>query len=104
MIKKHLQDDIAIEFRSTGNSLNPLVYSGDLCVIHQIDDISKLQVGDIVLREVQEGSRFFVREILGNFDYEGSRCYWISNNEDPVHINGWRYDHHIHGILIEVLE
>ena len=58
----------------------------------------------MVFCEVQPGSRFYCHEIL-RINYEapaGSAQYTISNNAGME--NGWCYDEHIYGRVIEVLD
>ena len=69
---------------------------------------------DIVFCEVQPTGRFFAHKVM-YYEYEhaepvdsarGTEAifrikYWIGNNKG--HINGWCYQHHIYGRMVEVV-
>lgn len=86
-----LQRDETVEFRPRGNSMVPLVHSGDLCRVEPLDGRA-LAKGDIVLCKVR-GKQYLhlVSAVRGG-------QVQISNNQG--HINGWCTREHIYGILV----
>ena len=116
MIKTNLLAGNTVQFRSSGNSLYPIVESGDSCVFEPVDSCKDLRMGwDIVFCEVQPTNRFFAHKVL-YWEWEpvdppaGSAPrteptyrakYWIGNNKG--HINGHCYEHQIYGRLVETV-
>lgn len=88
-----LQNNKTISFRPHGNSMLPLIKSGQLCTLEPITD-KELLIGDIVLCKVS--GRQFLHIITA---IEGTR-YRISNNKG--HHNGWCSKNNIFGKLIKV--
>lgn len=68
-----------VSFRPRGNSMVPLIHSGDLVTVSP--NISNLTVGDMVLCKV--AGRQYVHKVLA---IQGKR-YQIGNNRGGV--NGW---------------
>lgn len=86
-----LKEGKIVEFRPRGNSMVPLIKSGQLCkVVPVIKDV--LNVGDIVLCSV--GGNQYLHKITA---IVGDR-FQISNNQG--HINGWTKS--VYGLLISV--
>ena len=105
MKKDMLMSGRSVQYRSSGNSLTPVVYSGDVTMWEPVTDHSTLVVGDIVFCHVQDpphAPRFYGHAIhhIGKY---GERTYYdIGNLKDPIHMNGWCYAEHIYGVLFEV--
>ena len=104
LMRKQLQDGAPVTYRSSGSSLSPIVQSGDCCIIEPILDCGTLVVGDIVFCEVQPTNRFYAHKVLHIGVWHGRRYFDIGNNHDPPHKNGWCYDCHIYGQMVEVIE
>ena len=104
MIKDMLQSGRSVQYRSTGNSLNPLVVSGDVTMWEPVKDHSQLVVGDVVFCCVQEGDRYFGHAIHSIVKDSGETYWWIGNLKTPPRINGWCGKEHIFGQLYEVSE
>ena len=103
-------------YESSGNSMWPLVQSGDACLLHPIQAVtandgpikkasSKIDVGDIVFCKVKE--EFFahiVQKVERSPHPQLGRKYptkfYIGNIQG--HINGWCYRKDIFGILVDV--
>ena len=115
MIKQDLLAGKIVQFRSSGSSLSPIVESGDSCMFEPIDWNTRLRMGwDVVFCEVQPSGRFFAHKVICyEFEYaptaESAQVtdathrvkYWIGNNKG--HINGWCYQNHIYGRLVETV-
>ena len=80
LVKAELQNGNTVGFRSSGLSLYPRVCSGDFDtyqpVVNADDEIQK---EDIVLCEVQPGSRFYAHIVKKIEDWEGRRRFTIAN-------------------------
>ena len=117
LLKEKLQAGKSGQFRSSGWSLWPRVHSGDCCIYEPIVDIDKIKPGDIVFCEVQPGNRFYAHLVL-TIDWENKspaasasaagarsipprRRFWIGNQSGRS--NGYCYDPHIYGRLVEVI-
>ena len=101
-------------YKSSGNSMWPLVQSGDACTFHPIQAVtakegkysiqkeaSEIDVGDIVFCRVQPSQYFYahiVHEVKWHFQQRPS--YYIGNIQGRI--NGWCYREHIFGILVDV--
>ena len=97
-----LRSKRSVKFRSTGNSLYPLVQTDDVTMWEPIFDHAKLQVGDVVFCRVQKSNAYY-GHMIHEIGYYGRRKYWaIGNMKNPPHINGWCYAEHIFGQLMEV--
>lgn len=94
--KTHVQlllEGQTIKFRPHGNSMVPIIYSGQLVTVAPV--FRSAEVGDVVLCKV-EG-----RQMLHKVTAIGSDGrYQISNNHG--HINGWCVPKNVFGILIAV--
>lgn len=94
--KTHVQllaEGCTIKFRPHGNSMVPIIYSGQLVTVSPVS--REILVGDTVLCKV-EG-----RQMLHRVTAIGSDGrYQISNNHG--HINGWCVPKNVFGILTAV--
>ena len=102
MIKDMLTAGKSVQYRSTGNSLAPVVYSGDVTMWEPVTDHSTLVVGEIVWCLVQPTQRYYGHAIHSIGDYYGKTFWQIGNLKEPPHMNGWCYAEHIYGVLMEV--
>src|SRR5688572_19707836 len=89
---KKLQAGETVQFRPSGNSMQPKINSGDLVTVKP--DTSDLQVKDIVLCKVN-GSQYL--HLIKAID--GDR-YQIGNNKGRI--NGWISKNSIYGKCIKV--
>lgn len=84
-----------VRFRPHGNSMVPLIYSGQLVTVRPLAEGESPRPGDVVLCKV-EG-----RQMLHKVTAVGSDGrYQISNNHG--HINGWCTRKNVFGILVAV--
>jgi len=90
---QQLREGKTISFRPRGNSMQPRIYSGELCTVQPIDDVT-LAVGDVVLCVVS-GKQYLHLITAINGDR-----YQISNNHG--NINGMISISKIYGKLIKV--
>lgn len=90
---QQLQDNRQVQFRPHGNSMQPRIFSGQLCTVAPCDAY-ELQVHDVVLCKVK-GSVYLhlISAIKG-------KQFQISNNKG--HVNGWITFNAIYGKLIAV--
>ena len=108
MIKESLVKGVGVQYQSSGNSLWPRVKSGDCCFFEPILAPQLLKVGDIVFCEVQPKGRFFAHLIL-RMEEDGAaasarnRRIWTIGNIKGRE-NGWCYDRHIYGRMVEVVK
>ena len=117
LMKSILKSGRPIQFRSSGKSLEPLVYSGDLCFLWPVrppagpadTSCTSIQPGDIVFCAVQPNSRYYVHLVwakgLWHNPEDGTvqEYFTIGNNKknDRRRQNGWVYWEHIFGILVK---
>jgi phage repressor protein C with HTH and peptisase S24 domain len=78
-----------------GNSMTPILKSGQVCEVSPIEDYSSLNKGDIVLCKVR-GHHYLhlISAIKGN-------QFQISNNHK--HVNGWVTKKNIYGKVTKIL-
>ena len=90
---KQLQEGQTISFRPRGHSMKGKISSGQLCKVQPVD-VSKLQVGDIVLCKVK-GREYLhlIKAIKGN-------RFQIGNNRGLI--NGWIGGNAIFGKCISI--
>lgn len=88
-----LNEGEQVEFRPRGNSMKPLIKSGDLVVVDPVTEETEFQVKDIVLCKVK-GKQYLhlISAIQGN-------RFQISNNRG--YVNGWISRTAIYGRLAE---
>ena len=110
MMKHMLQNGQSVQYRSSGNSLRPLVCSGDCCILQPVWNPALLVQYDVVFCEVQPGNRFFTHYIL-KIEWETAAASSAATGEPKRkfiigNASGWAnghcYDQHIYGRLFEV--
>ena len=114
LIREYLVDGRSVFYKSSGNSMWPLVQSDDAITLHPIQAVtaddgmpfqkeaSEIGVGDIVFCQVQRSQQYYAHIVLEvERDYHAQEPkYWIGNIEHKI--NGWCFREHIFGILVEV--
>ena len=115
LIHMYLVDGRTVFYPSSGDSMWPLVQSGDACSFHPIQAVtamvgkhsvtkeaSEIGVGDIVFCQVQRSHQYYAHIVLAiEQDYHAREPkYWIGNIQQRH--NGWCFREHIYGILVEV--
>ena len=115
MIREHLSAGRTVFYKSSGNSMRPLVQANDACTFHPIQAVtadegvhsivkegSEIEVGDVVFCEVQRSKQYYAHIVLEKtWDYHAeATAYWIGNIQK--HKNGWCLREHIFGILVDV--
>ena len=116
MIKRYLQDGIAVQYRQTGDSLYPFVHSGDSCLFEPVFDCGTLKKLDIVFCQVEPDDHYYAHEIIDielqcirdpsagsarHPSWKRVRKFIIGNNKG--HCNGTASDHTVYGRLVEVV-
>jgi len=116
MIHEYLRDGRTVFYKSSGDSMWPLVQANDGCTFYPIQaatarpgcravskEASEIDVGDIVFCQVQRSQLYYAHIVLWiEHDYWANEPkYWIGNICQRV--NGWCFREHIYGILIDVL-
>ncbi len=95
-----------VQFKSTGRSLEPLVFSSDTCLLAPIKPgiNSEHEPGDIVFCSCQPGDRMYVHLFWRVYEYttewgSAESCYIIGNSKEgsSKRENGWCYREHIIG-------
>lgn len=92
-IIKELDEGRSVTLKPKGNSMTPLIQSGQQIVLSPLKGMSPLKKGDVVLAKVK--GRYFIHKVSAVGD-DGS--YQISNNHG--HVNGW--SRQIYGIVTEI--
>jgi hypothetical protein len=93
-----LQEGGTIQFRPRGNSMVPLVKSGQLCTVEPLGD-HVVQKGDIVLCKVK--GKYFLHLVKSTQEkMDGGGRYQIGNNKG--HTNGTIGRDKIFGRLVKV--
>ena len=116
LIHDYLRDGRCVWYKSSGNSMWPLVQGDDACTFHPIQAVtamdgefsvekeaSEIHVGDIVFCQVQRSQQYYAHIVLSvEHDYHAKEAkFWIGNIEQRC--NGWCFRReHIYGILVEV--
>lgn len=90
---QQLRQGLTVKFRPHGNSMVPLVKSGQLVTVAPVD--RRINVGDVVLCKVNGRQMLHLVSAIGS---DGR--YQISNNHG--HVNGWCTPGNVFGVLIEV--
>ena len=99
-----------VQFKSTGRSLEPLVFSGDVCFLHPVLPGCNSQIlpGDIIFCHVQPGNRYYTHLVWRTYKYKTKYdvekdVFIIGNNRDgdKKKCNGWCFREHIYGILTQ---
>ncbi len=93
---KKLQNGESVCFRPKGNSMVPLIKSGDLVEIEPILESHEFKIGDIVLCKVK-GKQYLhlIKSIQEN-------RILIGNNRG--YINGWTSKNSIYGLCVKIGE
>lgn len=92
---KVLEEKGEVSFNPKGNSMRPLIESGDKVTVRTTIPLM-YRIGDIVLCKVK-GKQYL--HLISAID-EGERRFQISNNRG--HVNGWISSKAIYGICIQV--
>ena len=115
LLAEHLLMGRIVHYESSGNSMWPLVQSGDACTFHPVRAVtaadgmhafpkaeSKIEVGDIVFCIVQPRGAYYAHIVLRieTDDHAEENKYWIGNIHE--YMNGFCYKEHIYGILVDV--
>ena len=101
LVMNMLKSGRSAQFRSSGNSLWPMVKSGDVTIYEPVVDHSLLKVGEVVFCRVQTSNYFYAHMIHNIGTWDGVTYWDIGNANNPPHINGWCYAEHIFGRLME---
>lgn len=88
-----LKEGQTVSFRPRGNSMIPIIISGQLCTVEPVQ-VTTLKVGDVVLCKVS-GAEYL--HLVKSID--GQR-FQIGNNRGRI--NGWAGPNAIYGRLVKV--
>ena len=97
-----------ITYRSSGNSLAPLIWSGQVCVLMPVTWAEQVKVNCIVFCKVfwnvQDSGEHYTHKVLSKKWDRARReyYYWIGNNKG--HKNGWCYLEHIFGKVVDIYD
>jgi len=102
MIQNKLQSGFPVAFKSSGDSLWPLIHSGDICEYEPVFKASEVEVGDIVFCQVRPTWRYFAHTIKRKtYDDEKEAWYFTVGNQSGWE-NGWCWMDTIYGKLKHV--
>jgi hypothetical protein len=104
LIKKKLQSGRPVRYRSSGNSLYPMVHSNDQTTYEPVgSEPDQVQVDDIVFCQVQPGDRFFANLVKAKWlsKLDGQWYFTIANYKGQE--KGWCRIEHLYGRLVECL-
>ena len=108
MIKDQLLEGRTVQYKSSGNSLRPQVYSNDTCCLEPVcgsHELAQIEIrkDDIVFCEVNPGFHFYAHKVLRIEGCQGTddKVYVIGNNKGFE--NGWCHRDQIYGRLIEAV-
>ena len=93
----------SVIYRSSGNSLKPLVKSNDRTTYDPVRSPEEVMAGDTVFCCVQPGHRFYAHLVKYKQWWESDNCWYftISNSAGIHRENGWCRIEHIYGKLVE---
>ena len=106
MMREVLSKGRKVQMVSGGKSLEPLVLAGEGCVfapIHNTDNGTTIDSGDIVFCHVQPGWRYYCLKVWHKEKDElGFECFVIGNNKrgKEARSNGWCHRYQIYGLLV----
>ena len=115
LIHEKLKAGRSVFYKSSGNSMWPLVQAHDACTFHPIQAVtateelfaiqkeeSEIDVGDIVFCQVQPSNLYYGHIVLTKKQCvrRNKPIYWIGNIQQRC--NGWCYREHILGVLVKV--
>ena len=113
LIRDNLTGGRSAFYKSSGDSMWPLVQSNDACTIHPIQAVtanggkysiqkeaSEIDVGDIVFCRVQPKNLFYAHVVLEVSHLPLITKYFIGNIQGRI--NGYCYREHIFGTLVDV--
>lgn len=87
-----LKEGNTILVKGIGNSMTPILKSGQIVLVEPVTDNLVLQKGDIVLVKVK--GRVYLHKITAR---KGQSEFQISNNHG--HVNGWASRKHVYGLV-----
>lgn len=100
VIVDKLKDNYSVEFRPKGNSMSPIIKSGQLVRVRSMKFYNQpLKVGDVVLCRVK--GNIYLHKISSIKSKNKTDFYQISNNRGFV--NGWIGKDKVYGILTKVI-
>ena len=99
MIMRKLQSGQPVAFKSGGNSLAPLIKSGDICEYYPVSDDADVGVGDIVFCQVNPTQRYFAHAVMNKTYGEEVQAWYYSIGNASGWENGWCWIENIYGKL-----
>ena len=93
---EHLYNGETVTIIGFGQSMTPVLKSGQPAIVEPITDDTLLSKGDIVFAKVN--GNFYLHKISA---IRGNKTYQISNNHD--HVNGWVSRNKIYGKVTKIL-
>lgn len=88
-----------VQFRPKGNSMQPIIESGNLVVVEPIKDYNKVKKGDVVFCKVNGNFYVHLVKAVHQTRNTGNR-FQIGNNKG--HINGWTSQNLVFGKVTKV--
>ena len=84
LVRDMLRSGRSTQWRQTGNSLSPMVRSGDVTMWEPVTDHTLLEVGDVVFCAVQPGDRFYGHMIHKIGTWNGDYLLGYREHENPA--------------------
>ena len=96
--RQDLEEGKTVSFRPKGNSMQPIINSGELVTVEPIKDYSKVNKNDVVFCKVK-GSHY-VHLVTAIQQKMGGMRFQIGNNKG--HTNGWVGEDQVFGKVTTV--
>lgn len=96
--KEDLEKGETVSFRPKGNSMQPIIDSGDLVTVEPIEDYKKIKKSDVVLCKVK--GNFYVHLVTAVQQKMGGMRFQIGNNKGRT--NGWIGENMLFGKVSKV--
>jgi signal peptidase I len=98
--RENLKQGKKVQFRPKGNSMQPIIESGNLVTVEPIEDHKKIKKGDVVFCKVK--GNYYVHLVTAVQQKMGGMRFQISNNKN--HTNGWVGEDQVFGKVTTVEE
>ena len=102
VMEEALKAGATISYRSSGNSLKPLIWSGQVCTLIPVRFAETVNEGDIVFCKVQESGEYYTLKVLSKrWDGRRHEDYWMLGNASG-NARGLCYLQDIFGKVVDI--
>jgi hypothetical protein len=102
LIKEKLQAGVSVAYKSSGNSLAPMVMSGDLCEFRPVTKDADVSLHDIVFCTVHPGQQFHAHIVRHKGWDEGRKSWYYHIGNASGYLNGCYWVDQIYGKLMTI--